>query len=343
MTLRFRTAAVLALLVLAIVGGAYAWFWHRVADDIRAGLPAWAAGLAADGLRIAHGPATVSGFPLWFRIELPTPVLERVGAYPSARWTGRRLVGAARPWRLAHWTIAAPEPSRLDLMAGRDRWRATVATVDGSFTGGAGGGVLSLVARGVTGSEPDPLAIAAIRLRLAPEPGRPAALAVALGAEGIRLPATPDPLFGRDVATVAGEGVVVERIPRLPPAAALDAWRSAGGNVDVTRFRLVWGEVRADGAFTLALDRSLQPVLAGTAELAGHEAVLDALVATGRLGRMEAFGLRALLGALARPAPEGGQSVAAQFAVQDGALSAGPVRGGTFRLLSLPRIAWPER
>lgn len=344
MSLRFRIAAVLAMLVLAVAGGAYAWFWHRIADDIRAGLPVWAAGLATEGLRISHGPAAVSGFPLSFRIELPSPVLERMRAYPSARWSGQRLIGTARPWRLAEWVIAVPEQSRLDLAAGRDRWQATVGGVEGTFTGGGAGGILALVARDVAGTDSDPLTIAAVRLRLAPDPGRPAATAIGLGADVIRLPARPEPLFGRDVATVAGEGVLVERIPPLPPAAALEAWRSAGGTVDVSRFRVVWGPVRAEGAFTLALDRALQPILAGTAEVAGHDAILDRLVATDRLGRMEAFGLRALLGAIARPTGDGtGQTVSAQFSVQDGTLSAGPAGAGAFKLLTLPPIAWPDR
>lgn len=344
MSLRFRIAAVLAMLVLAVAGGAYAWFWHRIADDIRAGLPVWAAGLATEGLRISHGPAMVTGFPLWFRVELPSPVLERTRAYPSARWSGQRLIGSARPWRLTEWMIAVPEESRLDLATGRDRWQATVADVDGMFTGGAAGGSLALAARNIAGIDSDPLTIATARLRLAPDPDRPAATAIGLGADGIRLPARPEPLFGRDVATVAGQGTLVERIPPLPPAAALEAWRSAGGTVDVSRFQVVWGPVRADGAFTLALDRALQPILAGTAEVAGHDAILDRLVATDRLGRMEAFGLRALLGAIARPTGDGtGQTVSAQFSVQDGTLSAGPAGAGAFKLLTLPPIAWPDR
>lgn len=344
MTRRFRIAAALALALLAAAAGIYAWLWHRIAGEIAAGLPAWTAAMAADGVQVAHGPAVVAGFPFAFRVELPSPVIERPSGYPAVRWSGERLIGTARPWRLAEWTIAVPRPSRLVLAVGRDAWQASVATVEGTFVGGSAGSMLALAARNIAGMESDPLTIATATIRLAPEAGRANAIAAAIGVDGVRLPERAQPLLGRDIATIGGEGTLVERIPTLPPAAALEAWRAAGGNLDVTRFRLAWGAARADGAFTLALDAALQPILAGTADLAGHEAVLDALVGAGRIGRMEAFGLRALLNAVARPAADGGTpTVAAQFTVQDGRLSAGPVGGSSFRLLQLPRIAWPER
>ncbi|BBK34303.1 uncharacterized protein DUF2125 [Stella humosa] len=341
----FRTATLAVLLALLVLAGAgYAWFWHRVAADIAAGVPAWAASLAADGVRVRHGPVAVTGFPLVFRLEVPQPVFDRAAAMPAMRWSGDRLTLTAQPWALREWTIDVPQPSRLELSAGGSPWTAAVARVDGRLRVDAAAGELVIGAHGIAGSGDDPLAIAAVRLRLAGDPQRRGALAVALTADAIRLPARPQPLLGRDISRLAVDGWLVERIPNLPPAAALEAWRNAGGTVDVERFALAWGDVQADGAMTLALDPALQPLLAGTASLTGHEAVLDALVAAGTLRRMEAFGMRALLGAMAAPTGDGQRpALRVQFSIQDRRVQAGPVGGTTYRLLSLPRIEWPDR
>ncbi|WP_374446538.1 DUF2125 domain-containing protein [Stella sp.] len=341
---RSRILLLAGSLALAAAFGGYAWFWTWTADRILAGLPAWTGAMAADGVRVAHGPASVSGFPFAFRLSLPEPRIARAASYPAFRWSGDGLTATARPWRLAEWELAVPAPSRLELAAGRERWQGTVASGDGAFVADARGGTLVLDLRGIVGVERDPLSIGALRLRVAPDAARPAALAASVTAASVRLPAGVDAPLGREISVVAGKAALVERIPDLPPAAALAAWRRAGGTLDVEHFRIVWGEARVEGAFTAALDRDLQPILAGTAELAGHDAAIDALVGAGQLGRMEAFGIRALLAAVARPAASGdGAVVAAQFSVQDGRVSAGPVGTAPLRLFSLPRIAWPER
>ncbi|BBK40174.1 hypothetical protein STVA_01940 [Allostella vacuolata] len=342
---RFRIVLLAGLCaLLAVAAGGYSWFWHRVAAEIVAGVPAWTAGMAAQGIRVTHGPLAVSGFPFQFRLEVPQPVFARDRAYPAATWSGDRLLAIARPWRLREWALEVPRPSRLDLVAGPDRWQATVARVDGALRVDPRDGELLLDARGIAGVDADPLSIAALRLRLAGDPGRPRATAVALAADSVRLPARARAPLGREIARVSAEGAVVESIPSLPPAAALESWRQAGGTIDVERFRVVWGQAELDGAVTVALDRELQPVAAGTAALAGHDAVLDALVESGSLGRMEAFGARAILGAVAAPTAGGGAPVISlQFSVQDGRMLAGPIGGSTFRLLSLPRVEWPER
>src|SRR5690606_24908510 len=98
----------------------------------------------------------------------------------------------------------------------------------------------------------DPLSIEVARLRVAPAPERPRATMVALSARTIRLPEQVRQPLGREIASFSADGAIVEAIPRLPPAAALEAWRQAGGAVDVDGFRLRWGDLDIDGAVTLA-------------------------------------------------------------------------------------------
>lgn len=345
MTLRFRTlASVAAASVLVAGAGLYAWYWHWAAAEINRSLPAWEAAMAADGLAIRHGPVAVDGFPFAFRLAFPRPVLERAAAFPVGTWTGDRLVATARPWRSTLWSIEVPAPSRLAVSTGEGRSQATVERVEGVLHLDPAAGELRLTAYRIAGTGADPVSIDFGRLRLAPDPSRPQAVAVALSARRIRLPEKARSPLGREIASLSAEGAIVEPIPRLPPRVALEGWRQAGGAIDVEGFQLRWGDLDLDGAVTLALDRTLQPMGAGTVVVRGHEAVVDALAAAGSLGRGEAFGARVLLGTMAMPAEDGGPArLRVQFSIQDGRFHAGPIGGTSIGLFSLPRIQWPER
>ncbi|MGE0718550.1 MAG: DUF2125 domain-containing protein [Alphaproteobacteria bacterium] len=343
MARRFRIPLLAVGFVVAAAGGVYAWWWHHVAAEIERGLPQVIGPLRAEGIAVDYARLQVAGFPLEFRLDFAQPAVARRGMAPDLTWRGDRLVAAARPWRLAEWALTVDRPSHVAAEMGAERWAGTVARADGTLRFGAAGGDVMMTARDVVGSDADPLRISELRLRLAPDPGRTNATAIAVAAERMTLPARAGTALGRDVEALSAEGTLVERVPRGPVAASLEAWRAAGGIVDVHRLSLRWGPLQATGNATLALDRELQPLLAGTAVAKGYGEVVERLAATGVLGWREAMATRIVLAALAVPSGDGGGSeLRLQFAVQDGQLTAGAVGGQPRRLVAVPRIRWPE-
>lgn len=153
---------------------------------------------------------------------------------------------------------------------------------------------------------------------------------------------------------VAADGLLLPDDPRLPldrriehlrlaaeikgwPAPNLSAWRRDGGLVELRTIFLDWPPLRFDGEGTLALDKRLQPLFAGTAKAGGLFETLDRLGDKGMVRRQDALLLRAALTMLAKPGADGRAEIQLPVTVQDGALWLGPVAA-----MTLPEIVWPD-
>ena len=343
--MRRRSILILGAVALLLAGatGLYAWWWHRVADALVDGLPAWAAARTADGLRLGWRAVAVDGFPLAFRIRIDGPTVGRV-IPPTGTWQADGLEVSARPWRLTEWQIAAPAPSRLSVPVGPSTWSARIAAIDGTMRLASGVGTAEIVAREVSAESADPVRIASVRIVVGGPPSRPdAAGALTATAERVSLPESVPAILGREIDSLTVAGSLVGTIPPAPPATALELWRAAGGIVELDRVALRWADLMVDGSGTLALDRALQPLIAGTATVSGHIETIDALTANGMMRLGEAIGAKLVLGALSRPAEDGRPSLRMHITMQDGRLSVGPEGGRSFRVGRIPPIRWPDR
>lgn len=151
------------------------------------------------------------------------------------------------------------------------------------------------------------------------------------------LPATPSPVLGNEIRVIRTDFSVNGTLDaRQPTPQALQAWRDAGGTIDVDRLELVWGPVRLAGDGTMALDANLQPEGAFAARVSGLADILTALEKAAIIDARTAAIARITLAVLTRPAADGGPPQAqVPLTIQDGVLSVGPVA-----LFKLPRIAW---
>lgn len=125
--------------------------------------------------------------------------------------------------------------------------------------------------------------------------------------------------------------------PALTPA-ALEAWRTDGGVVELTALRGDFPPLAAEGDFTFALDRDLQLVGAGGLRLTGVEAALDlaAKQPDSPFKPKEIKQARQIALMLTRPDPQGGAGhVALPLSIQDRRLFVGP-----FQVLKLPPLVW---
>ena len=114
----------------------------------------------------------------------------------------------------------------------------------------------------------------------------------------------------------------------------LQAWRDAGGTLELPWLSFVWGalDMRANG--TVALDQRMRPLGALTADIRGFEEALGALADAGILRREMLPASRVTLNLLAKTDKSDGRRVlTVPLTAQDGALLVGPIK-----LTALPPV-----
>ncbi len=141
--------------------------------------------------------------------------------------------------------------------------------------------------------------------------------------------------LGRNLERLAGQlSVRGELDPTNLSPDGLTRWRDAGGTLEVANFSLVWGPLQIAGEGTLAVDETLQPVGAFTAQVAGLDRIVDLLEKTGRMRPQQAAIARIALAVLTRASATGG-AAQVPVSIQNQQVSIGPIP-----LLRLPAIDW---
>jgi hypothetical protein len=125
-------------------------------------------------------------------------------------------------------------------------------------------------------------------------------------------------------------------MPMAPLRQALASWRDAGGTVEVTDFALAQATLSLSGSATVALDETLQPVVAANLKARGLSPTIDLLVSQHRLYPEDALKMKLFVKGAERDAPGGYKEVATGLTIQGGYLSWGP-----FKLAQVPPIQWP--
>lgn len=341
--MRLRPLSLLAAFLLLLVLAYTAW-WVAAAAQLRRAMADLIAVQQDQGNQVEPAAPGVGGYPLRLAVRLERGHWRRMdGALIEAA----DLEAWARPWNPLTVRLEAEGPVRLMLPATEDRpaldLGATAAT--GEMQLDQAGGVRQarlrldqpqLAATDLTG----PLTAARMELGWsrpvldAPGP-LPVTGIVNLHLADITLPGRVLPPLEPQIHELALEAQLRGMLPPSPDIAALRGWSEAGGTVELTAFRLLWGRLDLRGNATLALDSALQPIAAGSAELSGSESLIDMLVAADSLTADQGNAARAALGFLSRPTPDGRRAVQVPVTIQDQSLSIGPIRVGR-----VPSIRW---
>ena len=117
----------------------------------------------------------------------------------------------------------------------------------------------------------------------------------------------------------------------------LSAWRNGGGDLQLSQINVDWDSLHLEGEGTLALDKRLQPLFAGTASMAGLPETLDKLAQDGTIKPAAAALAHVGLKLIAKPGADGRAEVHLPVTVQDGKIYLGPAS-----VASLPDITWPN-
>jgi len=350
-TYRRPLAVAAAGLVVTAVAYAAAWLW--TAAIARNEIARWIGRQRDQGLTVVIGDLRTDGFPGKIRITVPDIVV--TAPVTNGGWSWRTSAVRFRTWPFA-W-------QGLDLDVGGTHGVAGLATPPGVpfwLSSPVAGGTV----RWGTGGRIESLELRAddLRIALAPD-GAPLlrfghghiSLAHAEGAEkasGPRFPTSgrvlleaedlsvpPDLGFAitGPVRRAAVEFEITGELPAGALAESLEAWRSTGGTLELRRAELDWPPLRVTGDATMALDEHLQPMAAANIRVQGGGKVLDALVATGQMGRDEAALGQVGVAIMSKTTDSGEAEISVSLSLQDRRLTAGPLT-----LMEVPTLRWPE-
>jgi hypothetical protein len=323
----------------------YVGYWFVLARIMRQDIDNWTQNQRAAGYTVSMGEPQIDGFPFAVRARMAAPAVAAPGGL--WQWQGPDLDLTIRPWAPLDWQFAAPGHHRMDMAGDKPRWDQLDA--DGlvfdlhiGFDGLVDRVTLDLANLVLLDSRLGKSGVASARLDAHlpwPPPGDPtkSALDLDLDATAVDIPDSQTSPLGQRVDNVhAVIQVMAAPPPEASPRQMLLAWQNAGGAIQLREGSLAWGPLSMLGDSTIALDRSLQPVAAGTLYASGLAETLDAFVAAGMLQEEPARLARFMFAALAKTPPDGGRpQVKLPLTLQDGFLYLGPIR-----LAPVPPIDW---
>jgi hypothetical protein len=334
------------LILLAVLGAAYTALWFYAAGVVRDSIAQWLANERAQASFIEYKTLDVSGFPLSLTAKTTDFSIRRAD---GLSWRGPELTAWAKPWNPLKITVDLPgEQEAAILGAGPTPPISILAKgggkgqVDLKLNGAVEDVVLHLtsVSAGLPGGV-NAASVGQLELRAAfPEtaPADHAGTAVTIQADlkQVSLPPDTKAPLGRTVDSTSFTARIKGLIPDRFTQTAIAAWSESGGTVDVDALNLAWGPLVLKGAGTLALDRTLQPMGALSAEVQGLNPTMDSLAGAGVVRPGDAAMAKVALGLLSRrTTPDNQPIVEASLTAQDGWLYFGPVR-----LMRMPRINW---
>jgi len=348
-----RTRIVAFAIVAALAIAAYAGWWLHAASLVHQAIDGWAEAHRAQGWQVELDDVTVQGFP--FRLQAVAPRFAVGRDMPVRwRWAGPRLSASVPPWGSHEVTISFPGAHTVEFDASDGRKTIPLKTdkANGAVHVADDGKItLVTVALGPTQADlPDlgtaklaklDLAVGAPAMPATPaasDPRAPEVGRVTLGADGIELPEKAAPALGPRIAHVEFDLVLRGAIPAARTEAALQAWREAGGTLDLAKLRLHWGDFQAEAEGSGALDSALQPQAALTARAWGVAAAIDALVAAGGVRPRDGAMAKVVLHGMAKPGTTPGvpPEIEIPLTLQDRKLFLGPVP-----IARMAPVVWP--
>ena len=325
-------------LVLAAAFAAYSGYWLFLAHRLQTEIGPWADAQRARGTDLAWQGLAVEGYPLALRLRFTAATAAGQKPLPYAA-AAPLLLAEAHVWDLRRWRVSAPDGAEATLPG--EAGGVKGASLDGMVTLDADGGTgIDVTARTVAGSgivTGASLAQGELQLTLpahAPANHREPAFAAALRLSDLTLPVAV-PSVGQEIETLRLALTLNGAVPAGKLRDALAAWRQDGGTIELTDGALRWGALEASANGTLALDDQLQPIGALTATIENHNAMVDAVVASGQLRARDASLVKTILRLMAKPGADGRPQLTVPVTLQNDHVFLGPAQ-----IAALPRFTW---
>ncbi|MDQ7247245.1 DUF2125 domain-containing protein [Dongia sedimenti] len=341
--MKARTRIIAAIAAGLVLLGGYAGYWFTVAAQLEKGVDDWVALQRQAGMTVDFERTSVSGFPFDFRTTFGRPHMAGTIGGQAFDWHGPDVEAKLSPLDLHAMTFSGPGHHVIDLGQGP----AVVDVADLSARVRLDGfGQLSSLAVKFSGAQaalPDGRSLAAASgeasLDAAATPPKSEAdplLQFSATAKDLRLPEGTVLLTADPLGEVALAGTVKGPMPMAPLRQALASWRDAGGTIEVTDFALAQATLSVAGSATVALDETLQPIVAANLKARGLSQTIDLLASQRRLHPEDALKMKLFVKGAERDAPGGYKEVATGLTIQGGYLFWGP-----FKIARVPPIRWP--
>ena len=341
MTRRTKICAAIVVAI-AIIGG-YAGYWFFIAAQLEKGIDDWVSFQRQAGLTVAFERSGVTGFPFALRATFRQPHISGALSGQSFDWRGPDVEAKVSPLDLYAMTFIAPGHHTIDLGAGPAALDARELRARLAFDGSGQLSTVAVTVADMNATLPDRKVIAAASgtasLTAAPTPPKSDAdplLQFAFDAKELKLPEGTVLLTADPLSTVQIAGTVKGPMPMASLRPALTSWRDAGGTVQVTSFAVAQSTLSLSGSATVALDDSLQPLVAADVKARGLGPTIDLLVSQHRIYPEDALKMKLFVKGAERDAPGGYKEVATGLTLQGGYLFWGP-----FKLAPVPPIQWP--
>lgn len=344
---RILAVGLIALVVLA--AGGLGLGWWLICNQVNEQIDAFAAQLTKSGGKLDAGTRTRAGFPFHPTIVLGKPSIAFPPGAPGPwSWNGEKASVGVSLFSPSSIDIdvsgsgqlsISPFGETLDLAV--DSKLATLKLLRDPINRHA---VARIADLNIATPDGGVLDIGTISFDLAaanraPTDENQAAYGISLQLSNLTLPPDHGTPLGRTLAQLSMEGHVLGPLASTFDEAAFTKWRDAGGTIQVPNLIARFGPLTIALDATLALDKQLQPMGAGTGHIQGYAPALDALVATQAIRLNDANVVKSFLSLLARPPRPGAEpQLDAPLTIQEGKLSVGPVV-----VMTMPRIVWPSQ
>jgi hypothetical protein len=328
----------LAVLILLLILAAAGWtgLWYVVAGRVAANVMAWEQRQRAEGWTITQGPPRRVGWPMAAGVSLPDITISGGASYlpGGLAWQagGLTLALDIRHLNRLYWGVTGRQSIRVAqgpaIPFQAARCAGQVALFPGDrprlVQGQATGLILAIPAADGTAR---PLFVASLDAAMTADGRADAggqALVVAARMAGIDLPPHLVPGLGRSLQSLSFDAALSGPVLAAPdPVLRAAAWSRAGGSLALRAVHLADGPLTLDGQGRFQLDAVLRPEGTAALHLAGVDAMVARLAATGVLTRPEARAVRAVLDLMMRPA--GGEDLEAPMSLRDGIVSLGAI------------------
>jgi hypothetical protein len=344
-----RKGWIIGGIVLVGLAAAYTGYWFWLAQTFEQNLALWVDQQRAMGYRVSYAAGEPHGFPFRATIDLADVRVASPAEIESWEFSAASMRLGLAPWRPMTLRIQQdkkPTPYHLQWSASGQSFELVGGGIETAIaiSGDATPPAIAFTAKNLDLREGGQSLANTLRLSVEIAPADAAAadgsVAFALRAELLKLVVGPPskPEY-KEVYFPNLKGRIIGPIPVGSLRDALAQWSTQGGYLEITNVSANSADgfpPRFEGTASIALDRQLQPIVAGTVTVRDYDYVraIDRAVADGHVTPTQGTAAKLWLSAKAEK-DNGGLKVTLPLTIQDGLVSMGSIK-----LARMPRIEW---